>query len=178
MPQILRTIFLAFVLFPAWLSVWPGSALAQDLATTSNVVHVLGLENMKRNAKGKLTVESGTLEFIAGTAKADLPIAAIQDVFTDDDSKRLVGGTLGTLSMFAPYGGGRFLSLFRRKIDVLTVEYRDPNGGLHGTIFTLPQGQAVVVKKQLVAQGVHVSIPVEEEPKKEKEGKKKQEKQP
>jgi hypothetical protein len=42
------------------------------------------------------------------------------------------------------------------------VEYRDGNGGLHGAIFTLPQGQAQLLKRQLVAAGAHASIPPEE----------------
>jgi len=45
------------------------------------------------------------------------------------------------MSMAAPYGGGRFLSLFRKKIDTLTVQYRDVNDGLHGAIFTTARGR-------------------------------------
>ena len=138
---------------------------AQETMTMPNVVHVLGLENVRHNAKGKLTVETGAVRFEVGTARAEVPLASIEDVFTGDDSQRMIGGTLGTLSMFAPYGGGRFLSLFRKKVDVLTVEYRDSNGGLHGVIFMLPQGQAAAVKKQLIARGARASIPVEEESK-------------
>jgi hypothetical protein len=51
--------------------------------------------------------------------------------------------------------------LFQEKIDVLSVEYRDANGGLHGAIFTLPQGQAPPLKRQLLALGAHSSIPPE-----------------
>jgi hypothetical protein len=128
-----------------------------------DIVHVLGLENVPRNAKGKITLESGTVRFETGASRAELAIASIEDLFTDDDSQRAIGGTLGTITMFAPYGGGRFLSLFRKKIDVLTLEYRDSNGGLHGVIFTLPKGQAAALKKQLVLLGARASIPVEEE---------------
>lgn len=175
MPQLLRGTLLVFSLILAGLTASAGQAPGQELGTTTGVVHVLGLPDIKRNANGKLTVEAGTLEFAAGTAKADVPIAAIEDVFTGEDSKRMVGGAAGTISMFAPYGGGRFLSLFRKKVDVLTIEYRDPGGGLHGVIFSLPQGRAVLVKKQLVAQGAHASIPVEEELERQKAGKKKKE---
>ena len=55
--------------------------------------------------------------------------------------------------MAAPYGAGRFLSLFRTKIDTLTIEYRDSDGGLHGVIFTMPAGTADVIKKELSTQG-------------------------
>src|SRR3989442_1172341 len=89
-------------------------------------------------------------------------MASIQDIFTNADNKRLIGGKLGMLAMFAPYESDRFLSLFRKGIDVLTLKYRDAKGALHGVIFILPKGQAPLVKKQMVAQGAHASIPVEE----------------
>lgn len=140
-----------------------------------NVVHVLGIENIKRKSKCKLTVQPGAMQLEAGAERTEVGIPSIRDVFTGQDSKQLIGGTLGTVSrLAAPYGGGRALSLFREKMDVLTVEYLDANGGLHGAIFRLPRGQAAVVKKQLIAQGGRASIPVEEEMKQpsSKEGQK------
>jgi hypothetical protein len=65
--------------------------------------------------------------------------------------------------MFAPYGGGRFLSLFRSKTDTLTIQYRDTDGGLHGAIFTMPVGKADPFKKALVSQGAHTTIPVQDD---------------
>jgi hypothetical protein len=125
-----------------------------------SVIHVLGFENIKPNASGDLTIQGDRLQFKSGKAKAEVSIASVQNVFTGEDFKETIGGTAGTLAKMAvPYGGGRVLSLFRDKIDVLTVEYRDANGGLHGAIFTLPQGQAPPMKRQLVAQGAHASIP-------------------
>ena len=67
---------------------------------------------------------------------------------------------LERLSMAAPYGGGRFLSLFRTKIDTLTIRYRDANGGLHGAIFTMPVGKADGIKKELLANGAHATAAV------------------
>jgi hypothetical protein len=61
------------------------------------------------------------------------------------------------MSMAAPYGGGRFLSLFRKKIDTLTIQYRDVNDGLHGAIFTMPVGAANAIKTQLVSEGAHAT---------------------
>src|SRR6267143_1643905 len=49
------------------------------------------------------------------------------------------------------------LSVFRTKIDTLTVQYRDADGGLHGAIFTMPVGTSEVIKKELVAQGAHTT---------------------
>jgi hypothetical protein len=62
--------------------------------------------------------------------------------------------------MFAPYGGGRFLGLFRSKLDTLSIQYRDADGGLHGAIFTMGTGKADPLKKEMVAQGAHTSIPI------------------
>ena len=106
------------------------------------------MQDVKKNAKGKITVSKDALEFTNGDTKNELLIASIQDALTGADSQRLIGGTLGFLTTFAPYESGRFLSLFRTKIDTLTVTYRDSGGGLHGAIFTLPEGQAAVLKKQ------------------------------
>jgi hypothetical protein len=136
---------------------------ASPAATPGQVKHVLGFENVKANAKGDLTVQGDTLQFKTSKAKAEVSIASVQDVFTEKDFKETIGGTAGTLARMAvPYGGGRVLGLFREKIDVLTVEYRDANGGLHGAIFTLPYGQAQPLKRQMVAQGAHASIPPED----------------
>ena len=66
---------------------------------------------------------------------------------------------MGTLSRLAPYGGGTALSLLRSKVDIITIQYRDPNGGLHGAIFTMPVGKAEPIKEALLAQGAHTSIP-------------------
>jgi hypothetical protein len=169
--RLLTALFLATGLTPA--------GFAQQATTVSGVVQVIGLENLKHGARGTLTVEQDTLRFAKGSDKADFPIASIEDVLTGKDSQRLVGGTVGTLTMLAPYGSGRFLSLFRRKTDTLTVEYRDASGGLHGVIFTLPPGQAAAVKKALVARGAHTTILLEEEsPQSKSDTQKDEEKKP
>jgi hypothetical protein len=135
----------------------------QPAVPPGSVKHVLGFGNIKPNAKGDLTVQGDTLQFKTSKAQMEVSIASLQDVFTEQDFKQVIGGTTGTLAKMAiPYGGGRVLSLFQEKIDVLTVEYRDAAGGLHGAIFTLPKGQAPPLKRQLVALGAHASIPPEE----------------
>src|SRR6185312_1660534 len=99
----------------------------------TKVTQITGLSGVKNKTKGLLLVNG-------------------------NDSQRAIGGALGTLSMFAPYGGGRFLSLFRSKLDTLTIKYRDADGGLHGAIFTIPVGQAEVIKKELLAQGARTTV--------------------
>jgi len=142
-----------------------GSAQSQRAAptpTSFKALHLMGFGAAGRNSSGTLAAKSGVLHFQSNKISADVPAASIQVVITDEDSKRLVRGTLQALSMFAPYGGGRFLSLFREKVDVLTVEYRDETGGLHGGIFQLPHNQAPMLKKQLLEQGARTTVPLEQ----------------
>ncbi len=138
----------------------PGPSPGSAVETVPDATHVLGLENVKRGAKGRLAIVGNTLRFDVGTATADVSIPSIRDVFTGQESKQLVRGKKGTVAKLAmPYGSGRVLSLLTdQKIDVLTLEYRDSNGGLHGVIFTLPKGQAPAVKRQLVELGAHASV--------------------
>jgi hypothetical protein len=49
------------------------------------------------------------------------------------------------------------LSMFRSKIDSLTIQYRDDDGGLHGVVFTMPVGTAESFKQELIAQGAHTT---------------------
>jgi len=162
-----RRVFLSALILMATFAAYSPLADAQNSAiTTFHVKHVIGLQAIQHNTNGQATVSKDALTFTSGPTKSDLAISGIEDVQTGADSQRIIGGTLGTLTMFAPYGSGRFLSLFRSKIDTLTIEYRDPNVGLHGAIFTLPQGQASVLKAQLVAAGAKASpVPAQEAPK-------------
>ena len=157
-----KLLFVAAVSLFAGLVVPAGNA--QQAPGTVKAVQVIGLAGIKDNAKGTLNVGNGQLHFVHGKASSDLTAASIQDVVTGGDSQRAVGGTIGLMSMAAPYGGGRVLSLFRTKIDTLTVQYRDADGGLHGAIFTMPVGTADVIKKELIAQGAHTTAPGEPTP--------------
>ena len=137
-------------------------SLAQQVANSLSVVQVVGLSGVKEHAKGTLTLENGNLQFVHSKAKAVVATTLIQDVVTGNDSQRMIHGFAGTLSTFAPYESGRFLSLFRSKLDTLTIKYLDSDGGLHGAIFTMATGKAEPLKKLLLAQGAHTSIPLQD----------------
>lgn len=124
-------------------------------------VQLTGLTGVKNNTGGSLTVENGNLRFTHSKNTSDLAAASMQDVVTGSDSQRVIRGTLGTISMFGPYGSDRFLSLFRSKLDTLTIQYRDADGALHGVIFTSPVGTAEVTKDELVGLGARTSIPTQ-----------------
>jgi hypothetical protein len=157
-----KLVFVAAVWLFAGLVIPVGNA--QQAPGPVKTVQLTGLAGVKDNAKGTLNVENGQLHFVHGKLSSDVSAASIQDVVTGADSQRAVGGTIGMMSMAAPYGGGRVLSLFRSKIDTLTVQYRDADGGLHGAIFTMPVGTAEAIKKELVAQGAHTTAPGESTP--------------
>jgi hypothetical protein len=123
-----------------------------------------GLVGVKDNTKGTLAVESGALRFVHSKISSELAPGSMLDVVTGNDSQRMIGGTVGTVSLFAPYGSGRFLSLFRSKLDTLTIQYRDADGGLHGVIFTSPVGTAEATKDELVGLGARTSIPTRGDP--------------
>jgi len=152
----MRIVFIAAALAPAAIS-------AQEIPKAVKAVQLTGLQGVKENAKGTLSVENGNLHFVHGKGSSDVNIKVILDVATGTDNHKAVGNTVGTISMAAPYGGGRFLSLFRKKIDTLTVEYRDVEGAFHGVIFTTPSGTAELLKKELVAQGAHTTVPPAQE---------------
>ena len=130
----------------------------QSAPAAAEAVQVTGLTDIKENTKGTLTVENRTLTFASSKSSCDVSAVSIQDVVTGNDSQRVIRGTMGTLTMLAPYGAGRAISLLREKIDTLTIQYRDSNGGLHGAVFTMPVGKAELIKESLLAQGAHTSI--------------------
>ena len=134
---------------------------SQQAQTETEAVQVIGLAGLKENTKGRLTIVHGRLRFVHGKGNADVVAASIEDVVTGKDSQRVIGGKFGTVaSLAAPYGSGSVLPLFRKKLDTLTIQYRDADGGLHGAIFTMPRGKADAIKKELVAQGAHTSVPI------------------
>jgi hypothetical protein len=136
-------------------------AHAQQPQTETQAVQVIGLAGLKENTKGRLTVVNGTLRFVHAKGNTSVAAASIEDVVTGKDSQRVIGGTFGTVaSLAAPYGSGSALPLLRKKVDTLTIQYRDADGALHGAIFTMPRGKADPIKKELVAQGAHTSEPI------------------
>jgi hypothetical protein len=131
-------------------------------ASMPNVKCVVGLENIKPNSRGTLSLLPTGLAFVSGKNKVDISTSSIQDIFTGQESRQDVSGPGGTLIKAGiPYGGGRIVSLFSHGVEVLTVEYLDSGGGFHGTVFVLGAGKATSLKNQLVAQGAKVSTHVE-----------------
>ena len=167
-----RAEVLLIVLTLFWFDPLIAGSHAQQAQAPTAAVQLIGA-GVKEKTKGKLTVVNGRLRFIHDKGSTDVPAASIQDVVTGSDSQRVIGGTFGTIAQLAaPFGTGRVLSLFRTKLETLTIKYRDADGGLHGVIFTVPLGKAEMIKQELLAQGARTSIPTQAEPKSETKEKK------
>jgi hypothetical protein len=173
--QVAALLLLIILFCPRLFGQTADTANASTAASGIRAMHVLGLEGVKRNVHGTLTAQPSGLIFAAKAGRGTVAIASVQDVFTGQESRQTGGKALTVIKMGVPYGGGHVLSLFsHEKVDSLTVEYRDANGALHGVIFTMPLGQAAVLKKQLVDLGAHASIPEESQPEKKDDGGNKQ----
>lgn len=140
-----------------------GIVWAQTAATAPNpnVRHVIGLDTIKRNATGTLTVQDGGLRFKSGKAENTVPIASINDIFVGTETTQSGGKTgrvVKTAAIAAPYESGKVLTIMMRtKVDILTVSFHDSDGALHGVIFALPIGQAALMRTQLVQAGAHAT---------------------
>jgi hypothetical protein len=149
------------------LATWQGSVFAQNpkdatkesKVTSVSARHVMGLEGARKNARGHLILTNDVLKFQKnGGATVELKRASILSVFTGQQDKQ-VGGIPVVLGRAAtPFGGGRAIALFsHKKYDVLTLEYRDNDGGVRGAIFQLTKGQAHLIQEELAADGVQIS---------------------
>jgi hypothetical protein len=130
-------------------------------ASTLRVTHILGFESVANNANGELSIQEHLLRFQKNDGSlAQVKVESIQDLSLGVQDKQVGGTAMAVGRAATPYGGGRLISLFsHKKYDTLTVEYLDPNGGFHGSIFQLNKGQGQVLRDELVAQGAHVSTP-------------------
>ena len=136
---------------------------------TPEVLCVVGFDNIKPNMRGTLTFLPTGLQFTTDTQKGDITTSSITDVFAGQESRQDVSGMTGSVVKAGiPYGGGRVVSLFSHKVEVLTVEFSDEHGGFHGAIFVVSNGKATELRNALVKQGaktvehVTVAAPAEE----------------
>lgn len=139
-----------------------GASQSAPSVVQANVKLVIGGNTVKNNSEGTLSVMGDSLQFASAKAKVEVKASSIQDISTNEDSRQNITGAAHFATMAIPYGGGRVLSLFSHQVDVLTVEFKDDDGGYHGAVFVLPQGQAAPFKKQLVTMGAKASVPLAE----------------
>jgi len=135
---------------------------ATDTASVPQVKCVVGLDQFKPNTTGTVAVQGDSVSFEKGKKKGEIKVSQIQDIFLGNESRQDVSGLGGTAMKAAiPYGGGRILSLFSHKVEVMTLLFNDADGGFHGAIFVFPEGHATAFKALLVARGAKVTQHVE-----------------
>jgi hypothetical protein len=141
----------------------PAFAQNNDSGQQLKVRCLAGLPNIKHNAGGYLSIQDAALHFDAGKHRAAVSASSIEDIFTGSevtDAGGMLGEAAKGAAAAAPYDSGAALTLLLRiKVDVLTVTYRDSNGGLHAAIFALPKDRAPQLRADLIAQGAHTSSP-------------------
>jgi hypothetical protein len=139
----------------------PAFAQNKDSGQQLKVRCLAGLPNIKHNAGGYLSIQDAALHFDAGKHRAAVSASSIEDIFTGSevtDAGGMLGEAAKGAAAAAPYDSGAALTLLLRiKVDVLTVTYRDSNGGLHAAIFALPKNRASQFRADLIAQGAHAN---------------------
>ena len=126
------------------------------------VVHArvtLGLDGISGNTAGELLIQDDAVSFRStGGQAARILIASIENVFLSQEDKELGGTTMALGRAATPFGGGRVIGLFAHKAyDMLTLEYRDSNLGLHAAVFQLNKGHAQSLVNELKIKRTHVS---------------------
>jgi len=142
-----------------------------DSFSVPEVKCVIGLPNFNPGTTGTISLKGDTVSFETTKKKGEIKVTQISDIFAGNESRQDISGLGGTAMKAAiPYGGGRILSLFSHKVEVMTILFTDANGAFHGAIFVLPVGHATELRSMLVARGAKVTQHVEppapaEEPK-------------
>ena len=122
------------------------------------VTHILGFQDLKENTNGTLTIQANTLRFQPQDGNAaEIKVSSIQEATLGVQDKQVGGTPLAIGRAAVPFGGGRVIGLFaHKKYEIVTVKYRDSDGGFHGAIFQLNKGEAQVLKSELQAGGARV----------------------
>jgi len=153
---------LAFLIVPVWL----GAGLmgqdhsgAKSSSSALHATHVLGFEGMAKNVNGDFSIQDDALRFQTSEgAGAQIGLASIKDVSLGQEDKEVGGTSMAVGRAAAPFGGGRVIGLFaHKKYDIVTLQYLDRDGGLHGAIFQLNKGQGQLLKNELEGRGVRVA---------------------
>lgn len=135
------------------------TAHTQASGSSLHLKHILGFEDMSKNANGDLSIQNGYLRFQKSeSSSAQIPVDSIQELTVGEQDTQVGGIPMTLAKTAAPYGGGRVISLFsHKKYDTVTLEYIDSQGALHGAIFQLNKGKGQVLRSELDAAGAHIT---------------------
>lgn len=132
---------------------------------SDSVLYVAGLSNLKPRSDGVLQITAKSIVFTTKDAQADIPRDRITAVSTGDE-RVPTGGTAATVVRKIPlYGVGPVVgAVTNKKVDVLTIEYRDSSAGYHGAVFELPKTEEVALVEQQLVASIKVSPQVDAPP--------------
>ncbi|MDE1176666.1 MAG: hypothetical protein PW789_08660 [Edaphobacter sp.] len=119
------------------------AAVHASVWSSKDAVHAVGFPDARENKKGVLSLDAGSLTFTSAATKAAIPRSAITAVSAGNDRVELWGTGGRILRMAIPEGGGLAAgAMMHHRVDMLTVEFLDPRGGMHSAVFYLPANEA------------------------------------
>jgi hypothetical protein len=126
---------------------------ASDGWQSGETVHLIGLPAIREKEKGSLSISPVALTFASPGGRASVQRAEILNVSIGDVNVE-TGGTAGKITRaMIPFGGGSVLATVTHKqFGLLTIEFRDQHGALHGAVFLLPKDESLQAQMQLGEQ--------------------------
>lgn len=123
-------------------------------ADGQKAVYLAGLTDVKPGTNGSLFLSPGEVRFENKDIHASIPVTQITSVANGDERAERGGTTGSVVRLLAHYHGGFVIMgpAMGKKVDLLSFEYHDPTGGLHGAVFVLPKGTASTLEERLSAQ--------------------------
>jgi len=116
---------------------------AADAAAPGVPATLIVGEGAKHNAHGTLSANADGMTFAVNGKTYNVKKSSLQKVTAGSEDREVGGLPMTAAKAAVPYGGGRIVSLFaHEKVDTITVEYRDENGGYRGVVLTVPKGQS------------------------------------
>src|SRR5579859_7499129 len=107
------------------------------------VEHAYGLPETKVHDKGALSINSGGLTFAGKSGSYSISRSSLLAVSTGSERVELWGMKGRILRMAIPNGGGLAAAgVMHHKINMLSIEFRDPRDGYHAAVFYLPAEEA------------------------------------
>ncbi len=121
----------------------PSNLTSAAVWQSTKAEHIYGLPDIKNNKNGTLTLHTDALTFTAKSGNMSIPRSSITAVSAGNQRVELWGIEGRLLRMAIPNGGGLGAAAFmHHRVDLLTVEFDDRNGGNHTAVFFLPSNEA------------------------------------
>lgn len=125
--------------------------------------HIYGFSELKPHVKGTLAISPDAVMFSNKAGKTSIDRTTVTAVSAGNQRVELWGVTGRLIRMAIPQGGGLAAStVMHHRVDMLTVEYRDQRGAIHGAVFFLPAHQADEALQRITQ--IPAAVPAEPHP--------------